>query len=295
MEHLVNMRRRIKSIDITKKITNAMRLISMSMHTNLKDKKSNLEHYKSTFHRLWSDISCALNQSKINKDVDNIDKNDFKKKPNLIILVGSQKGLCGVFNVTLFKFFEEYNLSESDNIITVSKYAYDYVKNNGYELFENYNNFSVSTFVHISQSITNIILKNLNSYNQILLFSNYSRTFFIQEPRKNVIYPFDINNNLNTNNINKSDVNKTQVTDYIFEQSAQELHKTIEQFIISINIQDLLYESLLSEQAARFLSMDSATQNAQNLLNDMKLEYNKMRQANITRELTELSISFNQI
>ena len=65
--------------------------------------------------------------------------------------------------------------------------------------------------------------------------------------------------------------------------------------MISINIQAALYESLLSEQSARFLSMDAATQNAQNLLNKMKLEYNKLRQANITRELTELSASFNQL
>lgn len=288
MEHLVNMRRRIKTIDIIKKITNAMRLISMSMHTRLKDRKSNLEYYKNTFYELWANLAFVLKDSKNN--LNDIKLNSLTQKPNLIILTGSQKGLCGVFNSNLFKLFEEYNLTKSDKIITVSKYAHDYIKSKNYVAFEYYDYFSPNNFIHISQNITNIIIKNLDLYDKVILFGNYSKTFFTQEPRKNLIYPLEISQN---NGIDFT--NNTKFTNYVFEQSAEVLSNAIEQFIISINIQDLLYESLLAEQAARFLSMDSATQNAQNLLNRTKLEYNKSRQANITRELTELSVSFNQI
>lgn len=277
MEHLVSMRQRIKAIDMTKKITNAMRLISMSMHTRLKEKKTTLEYYKNTFYKFYNNLSFLLENF-------NFSNKSSKNKPNFIIVVGSQKGLCGVFNTNLFKFFENYNLNLSDKIVTVSKYAYDYIKSKNYKIFENYNDLNTLNFVHITHSITNLILKDLDSYNKVILFGNYSKTFFTQEPRKNFIYPF---------NIESKDIYENK--SYIFEQSSSQLISTVKRFMISMAIQDLLYESLLSEQAARFLSMDSSTTNAQNLLNTMKLEYNKIRQANITRELTELSISFNQI
>lgn len=277
MEHLVNMRQRIKAIDMTKKITNAMRLISMSMHTRLKEKKTTLEYYKNTFYKFYNNLSFLLENS-------NFNNKSSKNKPNFIIIVGSQKGLCGVFNTNLFKFFENYNLNLFDKIVTVSKYAYDYIKSKNYKIFENYNDLNTLNFVHITQSVTNLILKDLDSYSKVILFGNYSRTFFTQEPRENFIYPF----NIESKNIYEN-------KNYIFEQSSIQLINTVKRFMISMAIQDLLYESLLSEQAARFLSMDSSTTNAQNLLNTMKLEYNKIRQANITRELTELSISFNQI
>jgi len=292
MEHLVNMRRRIQTIDVTKKITNAMRLISMSMHTRLKDRKATLEYYKNTFYNLCADLSFVLKSNGSESIFGHKDINLLNKRSNLIILVGSQKGLCGVFNSNLFKYFEDYELSEFDHIITVSKYAYDYIKSKNYDILEYYNHFNAINFVHISQSITNLILKNLDLYSQVILFGNRSKTFFIQDPTKNLIYPFDIFNSIKQYS---SNLGHEQLYDYTFEQSLSELNSVVEQFMISINIQAALYESLLSEQSARFLSMDAATQNAQNLLNKMKLEYNKLRQANITRELTELSASFNQL
>ena len=280
MEQLVSMKQRIKTIEVIRKITNAMRLISMSMHSKLRNRRSNLENYKVTFYKLWSRISHLLG-----KNIKDIDLTT--NKGNLIILVASQKGLSGVFNSELFQFFNKYKINSDDRFITVSKYADDYLRSKDIPILESYKQLTSNTFVHISQSITNIILKNLDQFNSIRVFSNHPKTFFIQEPKENIVFPFSQQANQNNN--------QQENVDYIFDQPVQELSETIKQLIISINIQDLIFESLLAEQAARFLSMDSATRNAENLLSNMKIEYNKLRQANITRELTELSSSFNQI
>lgn len=280
MEQLVSMKQRIKTIEVIRKITNAMRLISMSMHSKLRNRRSNLENYKATFYQLWSRTSHLLYQ--------NIKDTNLKTKTgSLIILVASQKGLSGVFNSELFKFFNKYKINSNDRFIAVSKYADDYLRSRSLPILESHKQLTSNTFVHISQSITNTILKNIDKFNSIRIFSNYSKTFFIQEPKENIVFPFKKQENQNHNS--------QENIDYIFDQPAQELSETIKQLIISINIQDLIFESLLAEQAARFLSMDSATRNAENLLSNMKIEYNKLRQANITRELTELSSSFNQL
>ena len=80
--------------------------------------------------------------------------------------------------------------------------------------------------------------------------------------------------------------------DYIWEQNPEELLTMITQQCVQATVHTLLFHSLLSEQAARFLSMDSSTRSAEGLLEQNKLQYNKLRQAKITKELTELTGGF---
>lgn len=284
MEQLITMHRRIKAVETIKKITHAMRLISMSTHSKLKNKIESLKKYKQLFEKLYIRIYSSLKL--VEKDKNNFQ--NYKKNKNLIILVGSQKGLCGTFNSSLFKFFElEYSSNETDELITVGKNATDYLKSKNKRISTTYNNFSSTNFIHISHSLTNFIRKNENLFNSIIIFSNIAKSFFIQQPTKTVI-------NLNEEPKLITEENNQQKLDvpYIIEQSWNEVHSIIEHLKISISIQELLFQSLVAEQSARFLSMDTATENANKLITTMKLEYNKLRQAAITRELTELTSSY---
>lgn len=126
MEQLISMRQRIKSVQTIQKITQAMRLISISTHSRLSNKKLNLEKYRQALFELYLKIQANLESKpalvKPNRNINN---------KNLIILVGSQKGLTGTFNSHLLKFFEkDYNLNPQDDIITVGKIISDYVKKN---------------------------------------------------------------------------------------------------------------------------------------------------------------------
>lgn len=268
------MRQRIKAVETIKKITHAMRLISMSSHSRLRQKKVQLENYKHAFQKLWSRMQSII----IEPQEPLIESPHY----HLIILVGSQKGLCGTLNSTLFKFFEAHypKVTAQDHIIAVGKSAIDYCTAQGIQVLASYPAFSSTNFVAVSQAIADIISTNSRLYSQATAISNYQKSFFIQKPRITQIFPL-----VKTPTAQAQEISE----EFLFEQSPEELSTTIRHLMHVVTIQELFFEALLAEHAARFLSMDSSTRNADNLLIEMKLAYNKSRQAAITRELTELA------
>ncbi len=276
MAQLITMRQRIKAVETIKKITHAMRLISMSTHSRLRHKKVHLENYRSAFASLWGRI-----QGMVRCESEGSTK---AATHNLIILIGSQKGLCGTFNSMLFKYFEkELQPSEYNHFIAIGKRAIDYCTEHDIPLLASYNNLNANHFVAIAQAVTALIMDSGSSYATVVVYSNYQKSFFIQRPHKTLVFPL-----AECSTQEKSDGS----SEYLFEQSPEELSTRIRHLMLTVTLEEILFESLLAEHAARFLSMDSSTRNAENLLITMKLEYNKTRQAAITRELTELASSY---
>ena len=273
MSQLTTMRQRIKAVETIKKITHAMRLISMSTHSRLKNQKKYLEGYRNAFQEVWSRVEPFLEEP--------ASQETPASSHPLIILAGSQKGLCGPFNSQLFRFFEQerQSLPHPQSIISIGKHAIEYCANSKLSVVASYDDFTLSRFVTIAQALTDLLTSSPTTYSSVIFYGNYQKSFFIQKPRARVILPLE----------ELPHTEGSQPTNYIFEQSPEELGRTLRSLLILITLQELLYDSLLAEQAARFISMDSSTRNADNLLMTMKLEYNKARQAAITQELTELS------
>jgi F-type H+-transporting ATPase subunit gamma len=283
MAQLIYMRQRIKAVETIKKITHAMRLISMSTHSRLKHKKLQLETYKDAFQKLASLVRHALKQ-----ELETYNSQIATHGGDLLILVGSQKGLIGTFNTYLFKFFElevSQEIINQADIITIGKHATDYIKQKNKNPIAEFNDFTSLKFVTIAQEVTDIILNSQNSSKRVTVFSNYPKSFFVQKPQKTQLIPFNYESA-------EGDAAPLTESNFIWEQSPEELYSKIQELMIMNTLQELLFESLLTEQSARFLSMDASTRNAEELLNNMKLEYNKIRQAAITRELTELASSY---
>ena len=272
MEQLIVMKRRIKAVETIKKVTHAMRLISMSSHTRLNDKKAALSAYKKTFENLWNSVRTVLPPA--------------EKRPEthaqLSILVGSEKGLCGTFNTNLLKYFNQQQgpLTKDMHIIGIGAHAVKYLQQKNCIPVASYEPLTKNSFVSIAQAVTNHIMNSPFVYRTATVYSNKQKTFFVQQPHESVIYPL-------TDPV--TDPKTKSETDYLFEQSPELLRTTLSSLYLSIAMQELLFESLVSEQAARFISMDGSTRNAENLLTSLKTDYNKIRQASITRELTELS------
>ena len=285
MSKLIQMRQRIKAIETIKKITHAMRLISMSAHSQLKNKQDPLTHYMKQFSALFTKVQASApdwtNQI-INPQ--NIPAN------RLIILVGSQKGLCGSFNALLFQFFNQHiekELPKMDTrMIAIGKKAVDFAQEiKQYPLLATYEKFTTSNLFSIAQElITTITEKPL--YTSVLVFSNQFQSFFIQKPQVSSLIPFAPQEQLQADAA-------APVEGYLWEHPPRELLDSLVPQYLESRMQYLLFQSLLAEHAARFLSMDNSTRNANNLLEGTQLEYNKLRQAKITKELTELAGSFD--
>lgn len=277
MAQLIQMRQRMKAIQVIKKITHAMRLISMSNHSRMTHQETSLKLYQETIQRLFL---CAK-QTYPNYYMPLLYPIDKTSGHTLIILIGSQKGLCGSFNMSLFQLFRlQMRNQPTYNIITVGRRATQYIqKNNLGSLLAFYDNFGLHNMLTIADNLLQEIIQSKKIFSSVIIYSNSAPSFFVQKPIVRQIIP-------------AAELQSQDTAEYEWEQTPQEVISYLANQYLLSQIQYALFQSLYAEQAARFVSMDSSTRNAEILLEQMQRDYNKLRQAKITRELTELSSFF---
>jgi F-type H+-transporting ATPase subunit gamma len=275
MSELIKLKNRIRAIETTEKVTKAMRLISMSLHTKLKHKATAIHKYDSELTDLFSSVQNS------NKEWKSKILQPEKHGKTLIILIGSQKGLCGVFNSTLIKFFNKKieNYSNID-FIGLGKKASDFLSKK-HVLKKQYSNLAPSKANEITNDLFNLITSAEPKYAKVVILYNYPKSFLIQVPSEKQIIPVPIQRA--SNQIDQ---------EYVWEQPVEEVLEFLANEYLKFTLQATISDSLLAEQSARFKSMDSASRNAENLLGEMKKKFSKQRQAKITKELIELTGAF---
>jgi len=280
MAQLIQIRQRIKTIETIKKITHAMRLISMSTHSRLKEQEKSIKRFQATALEFVQKVQPEVKEPHPILDPAKKENND------LVILIGSQKGLCGNFNYALLQYFLKDQLKGKFSTIVIGKKLSSLVREKTtLQPISSYETLNTRNFVSISSDITAQLISRTIPFSNITVYSNLSKGFFIQKPKVSRIIPFEQEKN----------TNHTQelIDYYLWDQTADELLNELVTVYLSGQFQYLLFESLLAEYAARFISMDHATRNAKTLFEETRIQYNKLRQAKITKELTELSGSFS--
>jgi len=285
MANLKEVRERIGSVITTQQITKAMKLVAASKLKKATDRITDMRPYSD---KLFSILGNIL----ANVDVEALDLNFSKEreiKNVLIVLVTSDKGLCGAFNTNLNKkavklVNEQYANLNSDNIsiLTVGKKGGDFFKNNeGVTLnFEYQNLFSDLTFDNASSA------------------AEYAMEGFIKGKfdKVHVVYAKFINaatQEFSTEQFLpitqlESNEEETMNSDFTFEPNKEELVKELVPKILKTQFFRYLLDNNASEHGARMVAMEQATENANELLNDLKLMYNRERQAAITNEILEI-------
>lgn len=272
MAELIQLRQRVKAIETIKKITHAMRLISMSTHARLKGKHDPLLTYKNTLRTLFS----RVHQYAPGWTHPVFFPPAHQKHHTLLIIISSNKGLCGSFNSQVFKFLEKqrHHTQEPISYIVAGQRAIDYVHTiPGAHVLLSYTDISIQHLNAHAQECTRLIMDG--NFTHVHTIGNVFKTFFRQTPQENTLIPYAWQY-------------REPVEEYTWEQSPEELLPILAEQYLKVRIYRAFFESLLAEQAARFLSMDNATRNAHTLLEETQLQYNKARQLKITKELTEL-------
>lgn len=285
MSKLVQMRSRIHTIETIKKVTDAMRIISMSTHSRLKVKQEPLREYIASLTTLLEKVISVTPEWK-NETL--MPTPSTEPDNSLLIVIGSQRGLCGGFNTALFKYLGNYlekNKSQSFTFIGVGKKAADYLQEQyPARIVTIFPTFTTNTYTTIAQAITDLMINEQKKYSSVTIISNHFKSFFSQKPSTKKLIPF---------NPEKIKAHHHAIPEeYLWDQPKAEIITTLAMSYITAQLHHTLFQSLLSEHAARFVSMDSSTRNANSLLETTKLEYNKLRQTKITTEITELSSSF---
>lgn len=252
-----------------------MRLISMSSHAHLKNKQGSFESYTRNLKQFLSKIKAIVSQTGTNTP-DSI----AKTEKIFICVLSSQKGLCGTFNSSLVHFFNKYtaSLGQSDiSLFFVGKKIID-------SLSPDYSHLIIGAEPNFSlRTVPDILIKlqsAMQSFDRVIVIHNALKTFFVQRPQASTIMPLEWN---------QADRFSNDLSEYKWEVNPKPLFENLMKEYIHTTLEYLLLQSLLAEHAARFIAMDNSTRNAHTLLEEKKIEYNKLRQAKITKELTELS------
>jgi F-type H+-transporting ATPase subunit gamma len=290
-------KRRIKSTKSTKKITKAMELVAAS-----KMKRAVSSTFSS---RLYAEYSWEVLTS-IAKDTEKITHPLFtgrEVKNILLVLVTSNRGLCGAYNAQIIKKVLSLLKNESLNIdiVTVGKKGDMMMRRIGKKVIASFfdfpSNLSISDVVPISELV--IGEYNLEHYDKVLVAYTDFISALSQKPNIKQIIPIsktdlrEFIDELNTKDSPPQTKNKNftneKVTDYLFEGDKEALIKSLAEKLIKMQIYQMFLESNASEQSSKMVAMKNASEAAGEMIDDFTLMFNKARQANITREISEIS------
>lgn len=272
---LLELKRRMKSVENTKKITKAMGLVATSKlrkaRTQLKSNNAYYESTKSIFDLLIGSIEDIGNNVYIKG-------NDSNKK--LYILISSDTGLCGGFNSSLVNYLYDNYKDEQENIstIVVGKRGISYVKKYQFDTLAEYVDIGDTPTTRESSMIVNKIIKEFTDGNfgevRVIYTKFVSQVF--QEIVEEKLLPLTIDNSIQDN------------VKYNFENCDDSALDTAIKSYLKSNIIHAIFSSQTSEQSARMQAMDGASKNADDILDNLKIRYNRIRQSIITQEISEI-------
>jgi len=285
MPSLDDLKKRIKSVKSTQKITKAMKMVAAA---KLRKAQENAEKGRPYSQKMQNII---LNLTKSINDPQNAPKllvGTGEDKKYLCVVLTADRGLCGGFNSNICKLAKanfKKILSEGKElkIITVGSKGHDQIKRDyGKNVikkfsFKDRKNITFKDADEVGNEILSLF--NQNEFDKCIIFYNNFKNVITQIPQAQQIIPTE------TKNIKD---NNSEDFSYEFEPEEDEILEDLLPKNISTQIFKALLENAASEQGSRMTAMDNATRNAGDLVDKLTINYNRSRQASITKELIEI-------
>ncbi len=290
MANLKDLRSRIKSVQSTKKITSAMKMISAAKLKKSQDAAESSRPYATEMGRIMADL-VEKQTSTDNAPKLLVGTGDDKK--HLIVIVTSNRGLCGGFNTSVAREVKKLARSlEADKkqvqIIVVGKKGVDLLKQeHGHQVVGEHLSITNPRFFNAEAIATDIVDRfEKGNFDVCTLVYNKFISALSQEPILQQIIPFK--GNVASNDGDKKPKVEPLASIYEYEPSQEEVLDKLLPRNIKVQIFSALLESTASEHGARMAAMDGATRNAEDMIGNLNLTYNRTRQAVITSELIEI-------
>jgi F-type H+-transporting ATPase subunit gamma len=285
MPSLKEVRTRIESVNSTKQITSAMKMVSASKLRRAQNAILKMRPYANKLNEILQNLNKSIENSddgiySVERPVQNI----------LLVVIASNRGLCGAFNANVIK--EANRLIATDykqqfdkgNVFVhcFGKKVVDFYKNTSYQVvgkeIDLYLDLSFENVASIAESVMADFVSK--KYDKIILVYNRFKNAAVSELMTEQFLPI----------VSEETVDKENTTeaDYIFEPNKQQIVEELIPKSLKIQFYKAVIDSFASEHGARMTAMHKATDNAEELLKDLKLKYNKARQASITNEILEI-------
>lgn len=285
MANLKAIRIRISSVKSTRQITSAMKMVSAAKLRKAQDKIVRLRPYATKLH----EILVGLSQSLADTEVENIYGRQSSPEKILLVVITSNRGLCGAFNANVIR--------EARRVIN-EKYPDQFSKGTlwllpvgkkGYDFFRK---LKVNMLPEQNQLLNNVSFENIGKVAEQIMDSFASKEFdrveIIYNQFKNAaVQNLTVEAFLPVEMITSGSTKNTPV-DYIYEPDAESIVKELIPKSLKIQFYKAVLDSFVAEHGARMTAMHKATDNATSMIKDLTLLYNKARQATITNQILEV-------
>jgi len=294
MPSLKDIRARITSVKSTQQVTKAMKIVSATKLKKAQGRIISLRPYASKLMEIKSNVTSAMDASDIPSPL--VRAREVKNV--LIILVTSNRGLCGGFNASLIKvadqFIADNYASEATSgklhILAIGRKGYEYYARRKFPMVDGKNH---DAFTNLSFEASNLVADRVfdgflkGEFDKVHLVYNEFKNVMAQNRRVETFLPAIADEKPAAAKTNAK--TSTAKVDYIFEPNKEDILTDLIPKALRTQLFRSLLESNASEHGARMVAMDAATTNAEGLIKELKLVYNKARQASITKEILEIS------
>jgi F-type H+-transporting ATPase subunit gamma len=285
MANLKAIRIRITSVKSTRQITSAMKMVSAAKLRKAQDKIVRLRPYANKLH----EILIGLNQSLGDSELDNIyGRVSFPEKV-LVVVITSNRGLCGAFNTNVIKEarkvisdkYSDQNNKGNLTLLPIGKKGFDYFRKQKIKMLPEQNNLLHElTFDNVARAAEQIMNQfTSGEFDKVDLIYNQFKNAAVQNLTNETFLPVEAAT---------AGPVKTNPVDYIYEPNKEDIVKELIPKSLKIQLYKAVLDSFVAEHGARMTAMHKATDNATGMIRDLTLQYNKARQATITNQILEV-------
>jgi F-type H+-transporting ATPase subunit gamma len=286
MASLKDIRARIDSTKNTQQITRAMKMVSAAKLRKAQHNIVNMRPYALTLQKVIADIAAT---ARVSHPL--MEPRDNPQKILLVVLT-SDRGLCGGFNANINKFAERYYSEnkgkyETIDFLFIGRKASDYFGKKGFKAVDTILKLDKDVSYGLAADVAERLMKNFldGHYDEIKLVYNEFKSAISQVVTAVTLLPID----LARQTFSQETTSQNFAVDMIYEPSPE---KIIDQLLVkhfSLQVYRSMSESVAAEHGARMTAMENATNNAKAMIDLLTLTYNKLRQEKITTELVEIT------
>lgn len=279
MASMRDIKRRIKSVNSTQQITNAMYLVASS---KLNKAKARLEDTRPFFNETKQVIANIVNGSG-NISHPYLEKREVKS--TAVIVVTGDRGLCGGYNTNINKLaMTAIKNKETDKVIAIGSKSRDYFKSRT-NVVSSFTNISENPTYEDALQVGRLALDMFTSGEADEVYLAYTEfvSTLVSEPKLMKLFPLDVDD-FKTKEQTETKANALT----IYEPSEESVLEYVIPKYVNTVIFGAMVESAVCELGARMTAMDSATENAEDMIASLNLVYNRARQSAITQEITEI-------
>jgi F-type H+-transporting ATPase subunit gamma len=276
MANLKNLQERIKSVSSIQQVTKAMKMVAAAKVKKAQEKMEISRPYS----RNTQDLICRILPQVSSANIPLVGTRDVKNRA--IIVITSDRGFAGSFNSSVIRLAEkeiEKFGKDKVQVFCLGKKASEYFSKRNYNVVQSFYDFWKDMTFDTASNISETFIGAFNNLevDEVHVIYNRFRTLASQDLMMEKVLPIDFTEDYNVKNYN-----------YDYEPNQERIVESLLPKHLKVQMWQQMLESYSSEEAARMIAMDNATENAKEIIKELKLEFNKARQEAITTEMLEI-------